>query len=85
MLVKLQNKIMMINKSVISCSTAPARRPNKIIDSSREDKVGEMNPYARTRKQSMIVREAVRSGAADGTPYYGSRKSGVWIPNAPGV
>lgn len=43
-----------------------------------------MNPYAKPRKMSLIVKEAVRSGAADGTPYYGVRKSGVWIPTAPG-
>lgn len=41
-----------------------------------------MNPFAKPKKKSLIVREAIRSGAADGVPYYGSRKSAVWVPQA---
>ena len=60
------------------------RRPNKIIDTRPSAAPEEMNPYAKPRRMSLIVKEAVRSGAADGTPYYGVRKSGVWVPTAPG-
>ncbi|XP_067945421.1 uncharacterized protein [Watersipora subatra] len=61
--------------------TAPLKRPNKVVAESSKN--SEMNPYAHRSKRSLVVREAVRSGAADGTPYYGVRKSGVWVPTAP--
>ena len=69
------------------CSDIPIKR-NKVEDKKsekKEDWLSSMNPFARPKKMSLLVKESVRSGAADNNPYYGTRKSGVWFPEAPGV
>lgn len=70
-------------------SDIPIKRKNRIEDKKSDEKNNDflygMNPFARPKKMSLLVRESVRSGAADNSPYYGTRKSGVWIPEAPGV
>lgn len=64
----------------------PLKRPVKVAERSdktddvKNDQTNRMNPFAKPRKVSLLMREAYRSGAADGIPYYGARKSGIWFP-----
>lgn len=67
-------------------SDMPLQRPVKVAqksavsEDSNKEQTKKMNPFAKPRKVSLLMREAYRSGAADNVPYYGVRKNGVWFP-----
>ncbi|XP_013411735.1 uncharacterized protein LOC106174623 [Lingula anatina] len=58
----------------------PARSPYGGVEADKR-RPSMMNPHYNQKADSLFKREALRSGAADGTPYYGSRRgTQVWSP-----